>query len=810
MDPQDIINNMYDAVVVISLKGRFEYFTPQLKDLMNGTEIKIGESLFDYLHPDDLETLRNKFFIGVKNKATLTNKEIRFRVRLDKGVYKWLEARVKDYRDEEETLLGFIVTINDISEKVKIEASLRKAKEKFEEVVNRSPIGIGIVDEVGVLIDVNQALADMIGYSREELLKLNFEKITHPDDLEEEWRLIKDMWDGNQTSYHMIKRYVHRDGHDVWVDLNASLVLDKTGKPILGFAFAQDITERKKNVEDLQESKEKLHLKLDSILSPDYEIEEQELENIINSEELQSLMNYFYKLTNIGVAIVDMNGNVLVATGWQDICTKFHRVNPETNKKCIESDVYLASESKKGEYLPYKCKNNMWDIATPIILGGRRVGHLFLGQFFYDDDEIDYDFFENQAEKYGFDKEAYIKALNEVPRWSHDTIDTVMNFYTKLTNLISKLSYSNLKLAKMAQEMEDRKEEYEGIFNSAMDTFLIFDLDGNIIDANPQATEMYGYPHDELLYLTGKDIVHPDHYHLFEKFKKDVINLGSFYTESIDVRKDGSTFNVEVKGGSFNYKGKTHLLAVTRDISERKKAEQQINENLQRSNFYKDLLAHDMSNILNNIKISMQLLDMYEDLPSETHKKRDLHKTIKEQVERGSNLISNVRHLSRIENVKEKIEDVAFLSILDDQINSIFSRFEEKEIEIFKDIPNKELKVKGGDLLANVFQNLLINAIVHNDEDDIKIWISQTLIIKDNKSYVKIEFKDNGVGIPDGRKSLVFERSQKRDTKKGGMGIGLSLVKKIIDAYKGEVWVQDRIDGEKDEGSNFVVLLEQA
>ena len=123
------------------------------------------------------------------------------------------------------------------------------------------------------------------------------------------------------------------------------------------------------------------------------------------------------------------------------------------------------------------------------------------------------------------------------------------------------------------EALRESETRYRNIFNSATDSFLIFDMDGNIVEANPQACKMYGYSHDELIKLSGKDIVHPDYYHLFEQFKRDVQATGEFHTESIDVHKDGTQFHIEVKGTEFDYRGKKHLLAVIRDITERKKKE---------------------------------------------------------------------------------------------------------------------------------------------------------------------------------------------------------------------------------------------
>ena len=77
--------------------------------------------------------------------------------------------------------------------------------------------------------------------------------------------------------------------------------------------------------------------------SENQEKENLELANIIDTKAVQSLMNDFYRLAHIPMALLDLKGNILVSVGWQDICTRFHRVNPETCKHCVESDTNLTA-----------------------------------------------------------------------------------------------------------------------------------------------------------------------------------------------------------------------------------------------------------------------------------------------------------------------------------------------------------------------------------------------------------------------------------------------------------------------------------
>jgi polar amino acid transport system substrate-binding protein len=145
---------------------------------------------------------------------------------------------------------------------------------------------------------------------------------------------------------------------------------------------------------------------------------------------------------------------VLVGVGWADVCTKFHRVNPESCAHCVESDIELSAGVPAGEFKLYHCKNHMWDVATPIMVGGKHIGNLFSGQFFFEGEALDYELFRAQARQYGFEETAYMAALERVKRLKRDTLTTGMKYLTRLADLISKLSYTNLKLARSLAERE--------------------------------------------------------------------------------------------------------------------------------------------------------------------------------------------------------------------------------------------------------------------------------------------------------------------------------------------------------------------
>ncbi len=176
------------------------------------------------------------------------------------------------------------------------------------------------------------------------------------------------------------------DGQRVY-ELTISPVTDSRQRRLGRLLLFHDITAHKQMETQLQQNQELLRSKLDHLLSPDYDLQAAELEHIIDSQAIQALMDDFYRLTQIGVAIMDLKGQVLVATGWQDICTKFHRQHPETLQNCLQSDLELSRRVNPGAFQLYKCQNHLNDLVTPIVVGERHVGNLYLGQFFYEDED---------------------------------------------------------------------------------------------------------------------------------------------------------------------------------------------------------------------------------------------------------------------------------------------------------------------------------------------------------------------------------------------------------------------------------------
>ncbi len=142
-------------------------------------------------------------------------------------------------------------------EKKQTEKALRESEEKLRMTIDNSPIGVCTTDLQRNILTVNSAYCKMLGYSREELLKMSFMDFTHPDDRQKNAELYKKIVKGEISFFDIEKRYFRKDGKTIYVFLRSNLVRDDQGNPLFEIAVVEDVTERKKAEEAVKESEEK-------------------------------------------------------------------------------------------------------------------------------------------------------------------------------------------------------------------------------------------------------------------------------------------------------------------------------------------------------------------------------------------------------------------------------------------------------------------------------------------------------------------------------------------------------------------------
>ncbi|TFG01644.1 MAG: PAS domain S-box protein, partial [Promethearchaeota archaeon] len=388
----------------------------------------------------------------------------------------------------------------------------------------------------------------------------------------------------------------------------------------------------------------------------------------------------------------------------------------------------------------------------------------------------------------------------------------------------------NIFVIAIAQDITQRKNAYEAlkaikeftdnVLNTSIDTIFVFEPQtGRAIKWNKAFSDITGYTDDEIASLKA-----PDSYYSEEDLKcaakaiEKVLSEEKTTVEMSLITKDGRSIPFEYTARTFkSVDGDLLIVSVGRDVTKRKKIEMDLRESedkyrkaYDRANFYKELIAHDMNNLLQTIQSSVELYAMFQNKPEYLKDRRNLLNLITKQVFRGASIVSNIIKLSELEETEISTEPIEVISILEDAIKFVYKSFQGRKVKIEVDTQSKKYFVKANDLILDLFENILINGVKHNINPEIEILVKISEEQKNNINYLKFEFIDNGIGIPDERKDILFQRVTKRNGKVRGLGIGLSLVKQLIDIYNGKIWIENKVKGDYTKGSNFSVLIPKA
>lgn len=256
------------------------------------------------------------------------------------------------------------------------------------------------------------------------------------------------------------------------------------------------------------------------------------LSDLIDLEKLRRLFEIHFRQTGVSLALIGLDGNIFVSSGWQEICSRFHMSQPESSKKCLNA--YLAASRKlnDGEFqISYECPFGLMNLAVPLRINGQHIANILNGQFLFrkPDSEL-LDRFISQADKMGFDSALYLRALEKIPLVSEDQMQFLHESMLVLVEIIGEMGALYLKELSARQELlkahadleieieKKKSKEYKlsQIIEASAIPMFVIDSDSRITHWNKACELLTGH---KLVDLAGTD----RHKEIFYPEKRDLL-----------------------------------------------------------------------------------------------------------------------------------------------------------------------------------------------------------------------------------------------------------------------------------------------
>ncbi len=374
-------------------------------------------------------------------------------------------------------------------------------------------------------------------------------------------------------------------------------------------------------------------------------------------------------------------------------------------------------------------------------------------------------------------------------------------------------------------DLRESEGKANAILDTAVDGIITIDEDGIIQSFNLAAERIFQFSADRVV---GKNVsmLMPEPYHgnhdgyianYKETGEKKIIGIGR---EVEGQRKDGSIFPLDLSVSEIKLQGKTLFTGIVRDISERRKADQELKAaTLKAEDLAVKAKAADkaksefLASMSHEIRTPMNAILGMADLLDETALNDEQKKYVRVFKGAGEsllNIINDILDISKIEADKIVLESIVFdLNEIIDNVKEVMAyNAESKKLKInFTVNPEIPVALKGDPgRLRQILFNLCGNAIKFTAEGNISVCVENNTESKDPGSLL-FSVKDSGIGIEKDKKDLIFDRFSQADTSTtrqyGGTGLGLGISKRLVELMGGRIWVES----EPGKGSSFYFTL---
>ncbi|GHC58983.1 PAS domain S-box protein [Ulvibacter litoralis] len=705
------------------------------------------ETWIKLAHPDDLEESQRRLNACFEKKVDYYEFEVRMKHKDGHWVWVYDRGKVFEWTKDGKPLMMY-GTHQDITERKQREERLRISEEAFRGNFENAAIGMALLDKKGKWLKVNTKVSEIIGYSEEELIKLTFQDITHPDDLNSDLELLTELIEGKRDHYQMEKRYFHKDGHIVHILLAVSMVKNEQGKGVYFISQIIDISESKK-----------LHLDID------YQ---------------KDLLSALYNLSPIGIALneyetgkfLDVNNKLLEPTGYNKeefLSLSYWDTTPKEYEP-FETTAIQQMESK-GSYDLFEKEYIRKDGSRyPIALQGVVIkdsnGKKLIWSFVRDISQ------EKEAER-------------------------------KLQHAISSLQ-AILEASKQVSVIAIDTKGTITLFNSGAEKLLGYKAEELVGIHNPQLIHHREEVEKQSIELFEK---YKTEVKGFEAFVYEA-KIGKPTTkEWTYIRKDGTTFPVLLSINTIlNQDDIVGYLGVATDISELKEVEKEIksllditNEQNGRLRNFANIVSHNLRSHSGGISGILDLIQMEQ--PDIL--KNELFELLILGAENLNQTVNDLTEIIKVNLTQAVVSKVNIHEVIQKNIESLNIQIMKAQFEIINNV-DKNLTVKGVPAyFDSIVLNMITNAIKYRSEERasyLKIYAD----VETEQSMITLFFKDNGLGIDlkkNGDKLFgMYKTFHRHDDSRG---VGLFITKNQIESMDGKI----EIDSEVNLGTTFKITL---
>ncbi|WP_162495550.1 sensor histidine kinase [Confluentibacter flavum] len=353
---------------------------------------------------------------------------------------------------------------------------------------------------------------------------------------------------------------------------------------------------------------------------------------------------------------------------------------------------------------------------------------------------------------------------------------------------------------------KEKLELTQFTFDHAGDAIFWMTSDARIVDVNEAACVSLGYTRQELLRLSVPDIDLDFNVETWSAFFPELRKKHSISIEAKQLRKDGSLFPVEIRSNYIKFGDKEFSCAFIRDITERKKVEQNLerqHRELQKTNTELDRFVYSTSHDLRAPLAS--LLGLIDITTDEVEPNNELLieylGMMKQSVLKLDNFIGDILTYSRNVRTELENEDIVF----DDMIQEVLEKHKfmemASEFKLKVDVKQKAAFISDKRRINIILNNLISNAIKYKDDTKEKSFVHVS--VQSDRKNATIIIEDNGIGVAEKDKKKIFEMFYRASTQSTGSGLGLYIVQETIDRLGATM----TLESEKSVGSKFTITI---